>query len=413
MTIIPSMTGPGRLALGVLALGALAAWLPARPDEGPAAAAFIAHTAAGKDLQGALKELKKDWSVRLGEHEVATGKLVSLRRQGRRLPPFPEGDYLILANGDCVPFQSVQLAGERLQLVSPDLDNGKETSLPLASVALLWRSAPERSGDAQRLRRLLLGEKRTSDVVLLRNGDRLAGVLNGLDAQKVTIEVGQKVRSVPLAQVAVAALSTDLAEPLRPKGVYGRLILTDGSRLSVTPPSCAGGPSLEAATAFGARLKVPLDRVAALDVCGGPAVYLSDLKATKYEFTPYLDEHWSYVTDANVVGHDLVLAGSTYSKGIGMHSQSQLSYALDGGYHRFEALVGLDERDGTEGSVRVRVLADGKALDLGADREVTAAAPLAIGVSVEGVRELTLVVEFGRKGNVGDVVNWADARLLR
>jgi hypothetical protein len=401
-----------RLVLCAPVLGALAALASARPEEGPAAAAFVAHTAAGKDFQGSLKELKKDWSVRLADHAVAGGELVGLRRGGVRLPPLPEGEHIILANGDCVPFVSVKLVEERLHLRNGDLEDGKDVSVPLASVALLWRSAPERAGDAQRLRRQLLAEKRTADVVLLRNGDRLSGVLNGLDAQKLTLEAGQKTRSVPLAQVAVVALSTDLVEPMRLKGVYGRLVLAGGGRLSVTAPTCAG-THVEAATAFGARLRVPLGRVAALDVCGGPAVYLSDLKPAKYEFTPYLDEHWSYAADANAAGRDLLVAGSTYSKGVGMHSQGRLSYALNGAYRRFEALVGLDEHDGADGSVRVRVLADGKALDLGPDRDVTAAAPLGIGVSVEGVHELTLVVEFGRKGNVGDVVNWADARLLR
>ena len=60
------------------------------------------------------------------------------------------------------------------------------------------------------------------------------------------------------------------------------------------------------------------------------------------------------------------------------------------------------------------MLADGAALDLGADRELTARDdPLPINVSVAGVRELTLVVEFGQGGDVQDIVDWVDARLVR
>ena len=39
--------------------------------------------------------------------------------------------------------------------------------------------------------------------------------------------------------------------------------------------------------------------------------------------------------------------------------------------------------------------------------------PLAVRVPVAGVKELTLEVEFGQNGDVQDVVNWADARLVR
>src|SRR5262249_43111537 len=164
-------------------------------------------------------------------------------------------------------------------------------------------------------------------------------------------------------------------------------------------------------TVFGARLRVSLREVAALDLYQGRAVYLSDLKPSKYAYRPYLDATWPHTLDGNVAEHDLRLGGSTYDKGVGLHSHSRLSYRLSGAYRRFEALVGLDERDGRAGRVRIRVLADGEAL---VDRERTLRdGPLPISISVEGVRELTLEVDFGRDADVQDVVDWVDARLVK
>jgi hypothetical protein len=190
-------------------------------------------------------------------------------------------------------------------------------------------------------------------------------------------------------------------------------VLTGGGRLSLTSASCDDGATLKGTTVFGAPLSVPLGDVASLDLRQGPSVYLSDLKYTRYEFLPYLDEHWGVALDGNVAGHDLLLGGSTYGKGVGMHSRGRLTYALGGGYKRFEAVVGLDDRDGRLGSARVRLLADGKPLDVGIGELAARSGPVAVSVSVEGVKELTLEVDFGRNGNVQDVVNWADARLVR
>jgi hypothetical protein len=377
---------------------------------------FVVHTATGKEVRGPLHALTRDWSVTLGGGEETTipgGDVIAVRGAGVRRPPLPADEHVVLANGDRVPARGPRLVGERLHFTNPDLDGGKETSLPLAAVSTLWWAAPDRADDPEALRRRLAAGSRARDLVLLRNGDVLAGVLSALDAENAAVEADKRAVAVPLAQVAAIALSTELADNLRPRGVYARLVLADGTRLSVRSASCDAG-ALTARTAFGATLRVPLGRVAALDLMGGRAVYLSDLKEARYTFTPYLDESWPLGRDVNAAGHDLRLGGSTYDKGLGTHSRTRVSYRLGRAYRRFEALVGLDDRDGRWGSARVRVLADGKALDLGGTGELLpGAAPLPVSVSVEGVRELTLEVDFGRQGNVQDVVDWADARLVR
>jgi hypothetical protein len=115
-----------------------------------------------------------------------------------------------------------------------------------------------------------------------------------------------------------------------------------------------------------------------------------------------------------VTGRDLRVGGSVHDRGIGMHAHSRLSYALGGAYRRFEALVGLDDLDGRKGAVQIRVLADGKALDLGRTGDLThSGGPWPVSVKVDGVKELTLEVAPGAAGPVQGVVNWVGARLVR
>lgn len=383
----------------------------------------MVSSADGTSVQGPLRELTADWGIVLGgDKKVAGAELLSLRRAAQPLPPMPAGKHLLLANGDRLPVEGPRLVGERLHFTHPDLDGGKETSLPLPAVAVVWLAAPDQADSPrqrQRLRYRLTHESRPKDQVILRNGDTLEGVLNGLDADKVEIEVEKKPVSVAAGQVAVIALSTDLADTLKPKGPYGRVILTAagdslGGRLSLASAACADGATFQGTTLFGAKLSVPLGRVAALDLYQGRAVYLSDLKPSGYEYTPFFDARWPYVPDGSVTGGELRLAGSAYDKGVGLHSHSRLRYDLGGAYRRFEAAVGLDDQTGQKGSVRIKVLGDGKPLDIGPDRELTAASgPRAVNVSVEGVKELILEVEFGRGADVEDHVNWANARLVK
>jgi NPCBM/NEW2 domain len=407
----------------LLSLGSLAAAVAgvAVSADGGSAPAFVVATADGKTLTGPLRELKADWSLRTGDSDLASGDWLSVRRDGHKLPPLPAGPHLILVNGDRIPFEATRLDGETLYFKHADLADGKQSRVPLTALSVVWLAAPDNTDYPDRLRRNLAKASRARDQVLLRNGDVLEGVLTALTEKKIGVEVDKKPVEVATDSVAAVALGTEVVNALKPKGVYGRVVLlgdgrANGTRLSLSSATCTDGRTLDGKTLFGSTLRVPLDRVASLDVYQGRAVYLSDLKPAEFEFTPYFGDGglaWPLVADGNVDNGDLRLGGSTYDKGIGLHTRSRVTYNLAGAYRRFEAVVGLDD-DAREGSARVRILGDGKLLDPRGDRELTArTGPLAVNLSVADVKELILEVDFLNSGNVQGRVNWCDARLIK
>jgi hypothetical protein len=284
-------------------------------------------------------------------------------------------------------------------------------------VSALWLARPTNVSRPEHFLRRLAAERRTRDVLLLRNGDRVEGTLLGMAGGvfRIMEEGEKKPTEVAVPRVAVAAFNTDLVSAARPKGIYGRLVLANGGRLLVASVRLAdGGQAVQARLPTGQAFEVAVDQVAALDLHQGCAVYLSDLKPTAYEHTPFLGLPWPFVADGSVADRDLRLGGSTYDKGIGLHSRSRLTYDLPAGCRAFEALVGLDDLTGRRGRVRIRVLLDGKEVKPGWDRELTGRdQPLKVRVDVRDRRWLTLVVDYGRFGDVQGHVNWADARLIK
>ncbi len=382
---------------------------------------FAVRTASGETVRGPQLQIGPDWTVRVGKgagQRVAGEDVLSVRQEGLALPPLPTDEQLILVNGDRFPVTGARLKGERLYFHHPDLEGGKEASLPLTAVAVFWRVAPDRTIVPEKLRRQFAGGARTRDTVLLRNGDVLAGVLDKLDGKAIGVEVEKKAVSVKVAQVAAVALSTDLADRSRPKGLYAHVVLaktarSPGGRFTLRSAVC-DGKVLRGKTPFGAGLRVPAARVAGLEIVGGKAIHLSDLKPSKYEYRPFLDERWPWSADSSATGRDLRVGGAVYDRGVGMHTHSLLTYSLGGAYARFEAVVGLDDLDGRRGAARIRVLGDGKPLDLGGQGELThAGGPLTLRLNVAGVKELTLESAWGDNGLVQGVVNWADARLVK
>jgi hypothetical protein len=370
--------------------------------------AFTLETASGKTLKGPLRELGPAWAVRLGDARADGADVVSLRRDGAALPPNPDGEHVVFANGDRLPGAVGDLDGERLRFRL-----GKEAlSLPLSALSVVWLAPPD-GAEPERLLRRLAAEARSRDRVLLRNGDAVEGILTGLDDKALRLEVNRKELTVERAKVAAVALSTELNTTLKPKAAFGRIVLRDGTRLSLASATCADGRTLQGDTLFKTKVSFPLDDVVSLTVEGGPAVYLSGLKPRKYEHNPYLGAAWPYVLDGSADRRDLRLGGNTFDRGIGLHAESRLTYDLGGRYRRFEALVGLDDQTGKGGSARIHLLVDGKPADLGDADLTNPREPLAVRVDVTGAKELTLVVEFGNRGGVRNHVDWANARLIR
>ncbi len=384
--------------------------------------AFELHTAAGATTTGPLKELDEDWTLRLKGSKasrVKGGEVVSLRRVGLPLPPPPKVEQVLLANGSRLPGSVVSIADDRL-VVRPAfpvrLAGGSPWRLPQSGVVAVWLAAPAGEARPAALLRRLARESRSRDVLLLRNGDRVEGQFKGLSDGKFTIATeGNKTREVDRDRVAAVAFNTELVSRARARGLHAQLVLANGARLLIAAAALLdSGETLRARLPTGDRFDVPLDQVRAIDLRGGCVVSLSDLKPARYEHTPYFGVRWPYVADGSVTGRALRLGGSTYDKGLGLHPRSRLTFAVPLGSRTFEALVGLDDRTGRRGRARVAVLLDGKPADVGRAGDLGADdKPLRVRLDVSRAKELTLVVDFGRFGDVQADVDWVDARYIK
>lgn len=110
-------------------------------------------------------------------------------------------------------------------------------------------------------------------------------------------------------------------------------------------------------------------------------------------------------------GRTITLNSVTYPKGLGVHANSELRYALNGAYRTFAAEVGVDDEVGNSGSVVFQVYADGALLyDSGVLNGFSDAKSLS--VDVTGKNELRLVVTTSGDNDWYDHADWANARLL-
>jgi NPCBM/NEW2 domain len=354
---------------------------------------------------GAIKLVSSDGA----RHEWPVNRVVKLTREFSVPAPPLDASHVILPDGDRIMRASIESSTETGLKVQSDVLG--ELSVPLESILGLIFVGHTPISELDALWEQVRLTPRTGEVAWLANGDRIAGGFLGLDDSKVKIQVSGK--PVELDRAGVVALGFDptLVSYPRPKSDFLELSLKDGSRLGVTEARIDDGVIL-ATTRYEGAIRVPLNELLRVHVRSSSVVYLSERKALRDQYLTYIGPTREYRVDRTVDGHLFRLGGQTYDRGLGTQSTTFLAYRVEPGDHHFQAIVGVDDRAGPLGSVVFRVLVDGK------ERYKTPPMtdhdpPRPLDVDLAGAKYFILATEFGDRGDVRDLADWVEARVIR
>ncbi len=364
----------------------------------------------GTQLRGALREASPQIVLETAEGEAAFGwsEVQSVRPlRGASEPTVPPSGQPLrveLVDGSC--FAATLLRASEQHVLLRTAAN-VELRIELSLLKAIYSA----SANADILRKLnaLTRAAPESDLVVVARGEEmipLSGVIRRLDAKQVTVlwkerEVSPSWERIALLRFAarmergasclVHTLSGDVFAG-RVSGARDSTILLRSSVLDDLP--------LEWAQIL--RIECRSERV----------VPLATLTPLQHEFEPFLEREWSPSFDKSLYGRPISLAGRTFASGVCQHSQSRLTYRLNGGFRQFAASVGISDDVAPRGDARVAILGDGRVLwRIESLRGGEPAREVAI--ELQEVNELTLLVEFGDGLDLADHVCWGYARLIR
>jgi hypothetical protein len=405
---------PGGRALPSVAL-LVGLWSTAAAASSPVSSdpVFKALLIDGRTISGRIVSLGDD-AITLAaaegaRHELSLKNLVKLTRDVPLPIAAADRAHVLLPDGDRIMQVFVGPSTETTLEVQ-SLALGKLT-VPLDCLVGLILAAPSSPNAFESLWDRVRVEPRTTEVIWLLNGDRLTGSFLGLDDQQVKIQVDGKPVELEKSGVVAILFDPGLVNYPRPKKDFTEVTLADGTRLGVTGARLNDGNVL-ATTRFGQSIRFPVSELVRFGARTASVVYLSERKPAGVQYVSYVGPAREMRVDRTVDGHLFQLAGQTYDRGIGTQSRTLLAYRLEPNDRRFQALVGVDERAGPLGSVVFRVIVDGDQR-LQTPPMTDRDPPKAIDVDVSGARHLILITEFGERGDVRDLADWVEARLIR
>lgn len=363
----------------------------------------------GSSIRGDISAISADGSV-TGKNlpEELSIDQVSEIKTGREVSRSGDSKVKIyLSGGSVINASSPRIADDNLTCYSSAGLN--EIKLELIK-AIVWV-------DSARVNKAMKNRSRDNDVVVVQteNGIRtVGGLLEKIDETHVHINFKGKSRKISL-EIVTAVVGANLGLQT-PAGSSAQLSLTDGTALVGKIVGLENG-SLKLELSGRNFVDVLTSKVVRILVQSDRLVYLSDLDPIEVqESSPFVSQQ-GWKRDTSVMGNHLTLnfnsrsKTTTFDKGIGVQSFSQLVYRNEKDFTRFRAIVGIDAETSGRGDCQMSLVGDG--VRLWSERIKADADPLSVSVDITGMENIALVVETGEQFDLADHANWCMARFTK
>ena len=379
---------------------------------------FEVQTLDGQTLVGPLVGITGDrltMDAAGGQKSLEIERLVSVASRKKPVAPRAEAGLAVeLNDGSIILGQHYVAQGAQAKL---RLAEGQLLEMPTGIVRTVRFQRPSAALAAEWTR--LVDMNTDSDLLVVRKDETLdyhKGVLHDVTDDAVRFELDGDV--LPVKRSKVFGIAYRHGVPAnRPPAICR---ITDAAGSQWAAHSLALAEKLQWTTPAGLSVSQAMDRIVQIDFSGGKIVYLSELKPESVHWTSYFgprkplpaeEQFYAPRFDHNVDGGPLLLAGTSYRKGLALHGHTEIIYRLPGPFSHFRAMVGIDDAVRPRGKARLIIRGDDKVLleAMISGNET----PRNIELNLASVRRLTIVVDFADSLSAGNDLLMCDARLSK
>ncbi len=318
---------------------------------------------------------------------------------------------ILLENGDRI-FASIEKIENDYIFIKWNMQD-KLLQIPLETVRAILFHYSRQDKISRKLLSKVFQADQQNDYYYLVNGDTVSGELKSMDSSAVSLESRSGLRSILRNQIAAIIMNRELISFPETKLVHQLVQFQNGSWLNCHTIDTDKSNQIQFETIAGMKFSTGFEAVKSITFLSSRVQFLSALKQVQYQHVPYLSQHRDLKVNRN--NHDLFLqlGDVEFPTGLGMYSQSSVTYQLSGQFQRLHASLGIDQSAGKYGSVLFSVEADRRKI-YESPQITRATSPVDIKeLILDHCNELKLNVHFGEFGDIQDLANWCDLLLIK
>lgn len=247
-----------------------------------------------------------------------------------------------------------------------------------------------------------------ADVVVLRNGDRVSGTIVSVSDSSLRIseDSGEEDVEIRWSGVARMSLVNQDAETTRAEWLVR---LLNGDEIRAAGFQWQGEVIRLNTPSFG-EISLDLKAIGVIIHDAPNRRWLSQMEPVRYESIPFFSTTWPLRVDRNAEGGPLSMAGVVYFRGVGLHAACRVTWPLDSQFRRLTGVIGVDDSAAASSGADIVIRGGSRVLYEATDVQ-PGEPPRRLDVDLTHVNDLTIEVNFGKGGDVGDRVDFANMRL--
>jgi hypothetical protein len=369
------------------------------------AAARADWTLTGADFKDEAHLMVNEFSLKDGVSvtvaggqlkRVATPDVLALTSDRAKAEPGGKWN-VVLRNGETI-FGTPEESDENNLVVS--VPEGVSLAVPLKNIATLTlRDKKPMTGTA------------AQDLVRMENDNVKKGDFLGITGGSLILKTSKGDEKLPLNGGVTGVMFAGVMPPRTIPDLSARLTFGSGSTISVSDISWRVN-DITFKDPAGIERKTTAEQLLSVEILGGRTVFLTELDAAKDDQTSYFGTKWPTQINRNANGQPLKVGKQTFTRGIGVHTTSVLTYEIDGTFANLTLRAGLDDSSAPYGVADLQVVLDGKTLW---EKKGVKAGELSdvLKLPVKGGRKLELRANQAEHLDVQGRVDWINVALTR
>lgn len=335
---------------------------------------------------------------------VTTIRFEAIKPQA--LPPFATCGWVALASGERLNATPLVVDEDSLTVKLTRLTTLAPIKVSLEScrgLALQVSDDPFRQGIEWKR---LVQRDVESDVLALKNGDRVEGEFLGLtDAKfKTKTAIGEVLSDYSAVRSLTLNPSLITVPKRGTRAIWATLM--DGSILLLDDFTLKE-EFVVVKSVSGFMFELPTAALFELRFCHERLRPLTEIAANSVSTRPLLGTQRQPQVNQNVLSGPLSVAGHPVAFGFGVASGTRMNWSLDGEYQLFATSVGVDDCAGAGGTVEFEILVDDRSKWRSPRLRGRDGLLRSDSISLKGAKRLSLVTHPADHGAVLDFADWS------